>query len=222
MQSYDLIMIIVLAAAALFGAWKGFVWQLASVASMVASYIVAYQFREPLAAQLTTQFQAPAPWNMFLSMLILFLGTGIAVWIGFGLIHKTIDQLKLKDFDRQIGAAVGLVKGGLICIIITFFGLMLLGDNEKKTIVNSHSGRLIAKVIHQAEPVLPREVHTVLDPYLQKLEDQLDPGLHPGRADAPLPWPSGSKLVPANLDFPPPAGGEGREESGFGGFTPRR
>lgn len=184
MQSYDLIMIIVLAAAALLGAWKGLAWQVASVGSMAASYLVASQFRTPFANLLASQFGAPAPWNMFLAMLLLFLGAGAAVWIGFAFLRKTIDQLKLKDYDRQVGAAVGLATGGLLCIIITFFGLMLMGPKEKQTIVNSYSGHLIARVLHQAEPLLPKEVHTVLDPYLHKLEDQLEPGFHPGRADS--------------------------------------
>ena len=38
MQIYDLIMITVLIAAMVFGAWKGFVWQLASLSSLVVSY----------------------------------------------------------------------------------------------------------------------------------------------------------------------------------------
>ena len=174
MQSYDLIMLIVLAAAAAFGAWKGLAWQVASVVSMFASYLVAYQFRDQLAAKI----DSPAPWNMFVAMLILFLGTGIAVWVGFGLLRKSIDQLKLKDFDRHVGALLGLVKGGLLCIIITFFGLMLLGPKEKQAIVNSYSGHVIARVLHKADAVLPREVHAVLDPYINRLEDQLESGLH--------------------------------------------
>jgi membrane protein required for colicin V production len=174
MQSYDLIMLIVLGAAAAFGAWKGLAWQVASVLSMFASYLVAYQFRD----QLATKINAPAPWNMFLAMLILFLGTGVAVWIGFALVRKTIDSLKLKDFDRHVGALLGLVKGGLLCIIITFFALMLLGPQEKQAIVNSYSGHVIARVLNKADAVLPREVHAVLDPYINRLEDQLETGAY--------------------------------------------
>src|SRR5436190_11638604 len=111
MQSYDIIMLIVLGAAALFGAWKGLAWQVASFASLFASYFVASQFRTQVAAQLASSFQAPAPWNMFLAMLILFLGTSLVVWIGFAFIRGVIDKFKLKEFDRHVGALLGLVKG---------------------------------------------------------------------------------------------------------------
>ncbi len=43
MEIYDIIMLVILVGAMLFGAIKGFAWQLASIASIVASYIVAYQ-----------------------------------------------------------------------------------------------------------------------------------------------------------------------------------
>ena len=42
-QIYDLIMILVLAAAAIFGFWKGLAWQIASFGSIVLSYFVAHE-----------------------------------------------------------------------------------------------------------------------------------------------------------------------------------
>ena len=38
---------------------------------------------------------------------------------------RTIDRLKLKEFDRQIGAIFGLAKGVLWCAVITFFTVTL-------------------------------------------------------------------------------------------------
>ena len=56
-----------LLAATVFGAWKGLAWQVASLAAIFASYIVAYQFRHTLAAWIPI----PAPWSIFLAMLLL-------------------------------------------------------------------------------------------------------------------------------------------------------
>ena len=44
MEIYDIVMLVVLLAATLFGAFKGFAWQLASIASIVVSYIVAHKY----------------------------------------------------------------------------------------------------------------------------------------------------------------------------------
>ena len=43
MQTYDLLMLLVLVCATIFGFWKGMAWQLASLASLVVSYIAALQ-----------------------------------------------------------------------------------------------------------------------------------------------------------------------------------
>src|SRR6187431_1627817 len=110
MQAYDILMLIVLALAIVWGAWKGLAWQIASIASIALSYVVALRFRQPLAGVIN----ASAPWNMFLSMLILFLGTGLIVWIGFNLVSEAIERVKLKEFDRQLGAVFGGAKGVLL------------------------------------------------------------------------------------------------------------
>ena len=48
MQIYDIIMILVLVGATIFGAYKGLAWQIASLSAIVLSYVVACRFREPV------------------------------------------------------------------------------------------------------------------------------------------------------------------------------
>lgn len=170
MDTYDIVMLVVLAGATLFGAVKGFAWQLASLASVVLSYIVAYRFREPLAESI----KAEAPWNLFLAMLILFVGTSLVIWVGFRMVSRTIDRLKLKDFDRQIGAAFGLAKGAIVCILITMFAVTLLGPSIREQIVRSRSGFYIAKVLDKSDMVIPPELHDVVAPYIDKFESQFN------------------------------------------------
>ena len=170
MDTYDIVMLVVLVGATLFGAIKGFAWQLASLASVVVSYFVAYRFREPLAESI----RAEAPWNLFLAMLILFVGTSLVIWVGFRMVSRTIDRLKLKDFDRQIGAAFGLAKGAVVCILITMFAMTLLGPSIREQIVQSRSGYYIAKVLDNSDAVMPPEIHDVVAPYIEKFERQFN------------------------------------------------
>lgn len=169
MQGYDLLMIFVLLAAVVWGAWKGLAWQIASLASLVASYIVALSFRQ----QLAQYINASPPWNMFLSMLILFLGTSLIVWIGFNLVAEMIEKVKLKEFDRQIGAIFGLAKGVLLCVLITLFAVTLLSEPQRQAICNSKSGYYIAVLLDKADAVIPGELHQVLDPYIDRLDSQV-------------------------------------------------
>ena len=119
MQAYDLLMLIVLVAAVVWGAWKGFAWQVASLASLVASYILALTFRQQVAQFIS----ATPPWNMFLAMLILFLGTSLVVWVGFNFVAELIEtegdfvlwqsQWEAENTPEAVAALLGQVPTSL-------------------------------------------------------------------------------------------------------------
>lgn len=170
MQGYDLFMLIVLLAAVAWGAWKGLAWQLASMASIALSYFVALNFRTPLAALLSRSVEIKPPLDIFLAMLILFMGSSLLVWVGFNLVSEVIERVKLKEFDHQFGAILGFAKGVLLCIVITLFAITLAGEAQQQSICNSKSGYYIAMLLDRADPVMPKELHQVLQPYLQNLD----------------------------------------------------
>ena len=179
LEKYDIVMLVVVVGATLFGAVKGFAWQLASIGSIVVSYFVAYRFREPLSQSI----QADPPWNRFLAMLILYVGCSLVIWVAFRMISQTIDRLRLKEFDRQVGALFGLAKGALYCILITLFAVTLLGDDVREAVVVSKSGRYIAQVLDRSESVIPAEIQEVIRPYLEKFDERF------GGGESPLsPW----------------------------------
>lgn len=169
MQGYDFVMIGVLVGAIAWGAWKGFAWQVASTASMVLSYFVALNFRTPLSQVI----QATPPWNIFVAMLILFLGTSLVVWLCFNFVSQAIEKMKLKEFDRQVGALLGFVKGVILCVIITLFAMSLLDQQRRQAIVNSRSGMYITQLLAKAEAIMPREIRQVLAPYVDGLEHDM-------------------------------------------------
>ena len=169
MQAYDLIMLIVLAATTLFGAIKGFAWQLASLASIVASYFIAYLFRNDVAKMINAQ----PPWNLFLAMLLLYFGSSLIIWMMFRLVSTSIDKVKLKDFDRQLGAGFGLIKGMALCLLITMFAMTLLGPAQQQRIANSRSGLYISRILANAGGILPAEIKQIVGPYLDNVEQRL-------------------------------------------------
>ena len=98
MESYDIIMLVVLVGATVFGAWKGLAWQVASLASIFVSYSVALEFRDEVSQHIT----ADPPWNVFCAMLILYLGTSLAIWIAFRLVHNFIDRHVLQLLSKLL------------------------------------------------------------------------------------------------------------------------
>jgi membrane protein required for colicin V production len=169
-ELYDILMLVVLVGATLFGALKGMAWQLASLASLVLSYLVALQFSVPLAPY----FGEQSPWNRFVAMLALYVGTSLVVWLAFRVVAGLIDRVKLREFDRQIGALFGLAKGACLCVAITLFAVTL-APSQRERIMTSRSGHYIARFIDRADAIMPSEVHEVLAPYLDQLDRKLDP-----------------------------------------------
>ena len=168
MQPYDILMLLVLVGAAAFGAWKGMAWQLASIASVVLSAIVALRFSGLLAPSLSAQ----EPWNQFLAMGILFAGTSLAVWISFRFVAKIIDRVKLKEFDRQMGALFGAAKGLLYCLILTFFAVTL-SEGTRQRVLDSRSGYYAAVIVQKGTPMMPEKVRNALGKYIERLDEGL-------------------------------------------------
>ncbi len=170
LHPYDFLMLSVLVLATLFGLWKGMAWQLASFSSIVVSSLVAVRFGSVLAPHLSDR----EPWNRFLGMLILYLVTSAGIWLLFRLVAGVIDRVHLKEFDRQVGALLGLAKGVLLCLVITFFAVTLWQD-LKQSVLRSQSGYYIAALIREAAPVMPEEVQGVLS----RLHRELTPTSQP-------------------------------------------
>jgi len=177
METYDIIMLAVLAGATLFGAWKGLAWQIASLGAIVASSFVALKFDTPLAEAIPVG----PPWDVPLAWLILFVGTSFVIWVAFRYVSNFIDRLKLKEFDRQIGALFGLAKGVLVCAIITVF-LVSLVEPIRAPIIRSYSAYYIAVFLDKAHDYLPDDIHDKLEPVIHSLDERLGDHItaHPG------------------------------------------
>ncbi len=169
MQTYDIIMLAVLAIATFRGYRQGLVWQIASIASIVISYFVAYRFRD----QVAVYIQMDEPWRTLAAMLALYVASSLVIWFVFQNVKGVIERAKLKDFDRQLGAIFGAVKGAILCVIITLFAVCLLQPGVTQQIANSRSGGYIAGVFDKTKTFIPPELHQILAPYLQKVEDRL-------------------------------------------------
>jgi len=130
--------------------------------------VVAYRYREPFSQAISVE----APWNRLLAMLILYIGTALVIWVAFRLVSKTIDRMKLREFDRHAGAAFGLAKGALYCTLITLFAVTLLGPASGEKIMQSRSGYYISKLLAHSHAVLPSEVQEVIGPVLARFEEQ--------------------------------------------------
>jgi len=171
LEGYDLVMLGILAAAAVLGYFKGIVWQIAWIAGIVASGFVAFRFA-PVVAPF---FGQQAPWNRLCALLALYVGTSLVIWLVFRVISGAINAVHLSAFDHQLGLLFGLAKGGLLCVVITFFAVTL-APAYRGQIVASHSGKLVAEIITRADELLPKDIAESIDPFVKQFEERLRTG----------------------------------------------
>lgn len=185
MQGYDLFMLVVMLFAVVRGYGKGLAWQISSLASIFVSYFVAYRFKELVMPIV----EMPDPWRGAISMMILFVASSLVIWLLFQSVRGAIEKAKLKDFDQQLGAIFGGVKGALWCTVITLAALTFLGQSASPYIVNSRSGGYIARLLANSKQLMPVEVRQVVQPYIEHAENQLQERL-PQEVEFPLESPS--------------------------------
>ena len=117
-------------------------------------------------------------------MLALYAATSIGVWLIFRVISGAINAIHLSAFDHQLGLLLGLAKGAMLCIVVTFFAVTL-APAYRDQIVASRSGRLVAELIVRADTYLPKEIHDTVNPFVKQFEEKFQgPGGMPGASFA--------------------------------------
>jgi membrane protein required for colicin V production len=163
-------------------------WQIASLASLFVSYLASLKFSAQVAPTFAHMFGLQAPLDRFAAMLAIYIGASFFIWTMFRFVSRAIDKVRLQAFDKQIGAMFGFAKGVLLCVAITFFAVTLMPPAQGEAIVASKSGHVIARLLDKAHTVFPPELHQVLDPYLNKIEQKLNPNFQPHGQDMQSLW----------------------------------
>ena len=113
----DWLLIGIMAASVLTAAWRGFVQELISLASVVAGIVVAalgYRQAATWFEDLTKSHEVA----LGAGFLALFVGTLIVGWLIAYLARRLIKTTGLQWFDRFLGAAFGLVRGVIVDSIL--------------------------------------------------------------------------------------------------------
>lgn len=169
MSSYDIAMLILFGGAAFFGYQRGFMRQVASIASIVIGYLVAINFREPMSKVIT----AEEPWNKIAAMAILFVATSMLIWSIYASAQKSLKRMELKGFDHQLGGLLGAAKGALLCCLVTMFAVSLLGPRVHQSVHESKSGYIVVRSIYQVAGIIPREIWPYIDPHFQRFDQSI-------------------------------------------------
>lgn len=192
------------------GASKGVVWQLAAIAAL----ILCFAFAESLSLQLAPVINVKPPLNRWIAMLVIYIGFSFVSFTLARSLKSAIDSMKFEEFDRHLGAVLGLVKGVIFSLFLTFF-VITISESARATVLTSYSGYAAAVILDELAPVMPKGFHEVLDSYLAELDHpdvplhdhddeeghdhEGDPNPFPRLKDLPNPFKRGSEGDGSNI-----------------------
>jgi uncharacterized membrane protein required for colicin V production len=186
MTIYDGAMVGLVISGMIWGAIRGITWQLASMASLMLGYLVAF----PLSGQLASHFPGDPVVARSLALLTSYAAISAGVFVAAWLVRETLRQWRFEAYDRHLGMILGTLEGAILGLVITVF-VVSLAPQTRTPILTSSSGQVVCRVLETIEPVLPGEIRAELSPFWKLT--QIDPSS--GQAPARPPVMNGTSEV---------------------------
>ena len=117
MAALDWVIVAVLAVSLLVGAWRGLVYEVLSVVSWIAAFVLA-QWLAPDAAKWLPMNDSAEPVRYAAGFVVVFVAVLVAGAMLGLLTKKLIEAVGLRPVDRTLGAAFGLVRGAVLVLAL--------------------------------------------------------------------------------------------------------
>ena len=144
----DYTVIAVLVASIAWGAWRGLVHEVFSLAGWLMAFLAGNLFTAPLADLI------PPVMRPELRVIVAFVVLFVATLVVAALITKFVTVSVLHSLNRWLGALFGLLRGLLIVVVLaTVAGMTSLPHREAWT--HSATGYSLAQTVIQLKPWLP-------------------------------------------------------------------
>ena len=150
LNPFDLFVLVVLVLATFWGGMRGIVSQMTSILSWLASAYIATHYYSIVAKFMNASYAYYKP----LAMIVTFIVSALLIRIASNIVKNMVSLAGLKEFDRQMGAALGLLKGALLCLLVTFV-LIIFNGSSRSIVENSKSGPYFAAFISKIQRHLP-------------------------------------------------------------------
>lgn len=115
----DIVLMVLIGAAAIRCAFKGFISEFMSFAALILG-IVAAVFFSSAGAVLIDTYVGFSNWNQIIAFLIIFIVVYLLVKLFEGLLHRIFEKIHLDRLDRVLGFFLGLVEGGLAVMLLVY------------------------------------------------------------------------------------------------------
>ncbi len=150
MNPFDIVVLAILVLSVFWGGMRGVISQIATIASWGLSWLISARYYTVFATFLPSSETG----NTIVAPIVVFVVSAIAIGIAFRFFKRMVSLAGLKEFDRQAGALFGALKGALLCLLITFFAV-IVSDKTRDFVNNSKSGPFFVSLIGQVQSFFP-------------------------------------------------------------------
>ena len=157
-MTFDALVLVVVALAAGFGAWRGFAKQLAGLIAPVLGIGAGW----PLSALVVHL-------HRWLAFALIYLLITLIVYGVASLVRKRMEKVGLEGWDNHLGFVLGAAKGCVLAIALTLLALAVSADLRRSVPV-TRTGGLMTQVVREVRPLLPPSALGVLAPWFDLLE----------------------------------------------------
>ena len=117
MVALDWVFLVVLLVSLLLGVLRGLVYEVLSVASWIAAFVLA-QWLAPTVGSLLPLGTASEPLRYAAGFAVVFIAAVFAGGLVAWSVRKLVEAAGLRPFDRALGAAFGLVRGLVLLLAL--------------------------------------------------------------------------------------------------------
>lgn len=165
-MAYDFGVLLVLLFCLYRGASKGVAWQVAGIGAMVLCFL----FATPLSSIVAPTIPLEAPLNRWVAMLGIYLFFAFATFAVARAFREILEKAHFQEFDKHLGAIFGVLKGALLTLVFTFF-IVAISDKARAYVLTTYTGHFCAIIMDRLNPVMPQELHALLEPYIHSLDE---------------------------------------------------
>ncbi len=133
LTSIDLIVFGVLIVSGLFGAWRGFIKEILSIAGWIAALLALFYGFNSL-QPVTRDFISSPALADFTTGAMLFAGTLIVVSVITHFLSKWVHQTAFGSADRSLGFVFGIIRGGVIVCMAFFLYSAAVPDIDEQPV----------------------------------------------------------------------------------------
>jgi membrane protein required for colicin V production len=152
----DGLLLTVLLLSVLLGAWRGLVYEVLSVASWVAAFVLAQAYADELALLLPLEGLSP-PLQLAAGFLVVFVAVAFAGGLLAWLVKKLVASVGLRPVDRILGSAFGLARGVVMLLALAVV-VSMSPLRDAPWWQGSVVADMLVATLHAIKPLLPEPV----------------------------------------------------------------